>query len=331
MLTLKEYFNKSKKEDIYKFYSKLYQNPKDYHKITRNEMYNNIVSMYLEDPEIILKLCTIEEIDILKNLINDNKLTKNNGYIEYVLLNNLKNNYLILESDEYYIPEDILNYVKMALNILDEAEYSLKDVTDSVLIGLIRIYNTISIEQLHELLPVYSISITINILRKYILESPKLKELITIVKYKKKEYVISLENCCYKDILNIIREDIKLKKYTLEEVISIGKYKINLFKEEVFNFLCFLETHLDPIYIDIIINELTIYMGFDINDNNTLKLIADNIEELYLELKKVVVYLPIWIYKGNDLSSLNQNKILPDKNSLCPCGSGKKYKHCCGK
>lgn len=34
-----------------------------------------------------------------------------------------------------------------------------------------------------------------------------------------------------------------------------------------------------------------------------------------------------WLYLDGDLKSSEK----PGRNTLCPCGSGKKYKHCCGR
>lgn len=331
-MTLKEYILKDDKETVYNFYKRLISKPKDYDNITRLDMYNEIISLYKENPEEILKLCTLEEVGSLKNLINENEVHDNYGYLEYIVVSNLKNNYLILKDNEkYYIPKDILNYVKMALNIFDEKSTSFKDVTDSVIMGLIRTYNVVPVEDFINLLAKQYINIMVKDLRKYIETNPKLSHKIAIIKYKKQDYVISLEHYYYQDVLALKKEYYKYKDYSLEEIISIGKYKINLFKEEVFTFLNFLECHLEPKYIDLIINDLVVYIGLDIRDENILVSIADNISELLVEIKKVLCYFPIWIYKGNTSLTIKENTILPDKNDACLCGSGKKFKHCCWK
>ena len=144
-MTLKEYFNKLKKEDIYLFYSKVIKDAKDIKSLTKQNMYDGIIALYNEDPEIILNLCTFEEIAILKEIVND-EFKSINGYIEYIMLERLKSNYLVLKDKDYYIPEDIFNYVKMALNLLDKEYYRYKDLTDSVIIGLVRIYNVLEID-----------------------------------------------------------------------------------------------------------------------------------------------------------------------------------------
>lgn len=331
-MTLKEYITKEDKLVVYNFYRRLKEKPKDYESISRLEMYNEIINTYKEDPEVILKLLTSEEIHCLKSLVNEKEVHDNYGYLEYVVVTNLKTNYLILkENNNYYIPKDIINYVKMALNMFDEKSYSFKDVTDSVLLGLSRIYNVVLLEDFINLLAKQYINMVPKDLKKYIEANPKICDKISVIKYQKQEYVISLEHYYYKDILSLRKNYYKYNDYSLESVISIGKYKLNLFKEEVFNFLNFLECHLEPKYIELIVNDLVVYCGFDIRDEETLNNIADNIADLIVEIKKALCYFPIWIYKGNTSKTLKENTILPDKNDLCLCGSGKKFKHCCRK
>lgn len=294
-------------------------------------MYNEIIALYKENPETILNLCTLEEIESLKGLINEKEIHDNYGYLEYIVVTNLKSNYLILKDKKYYIPSDIINYVKMALNVFDEKAYSFRDVTDSVILGLTRIYNVIETEEFINLLAKAYINMTIKDLKTYIVNNPKLSHKIAIVKIFKKEYVVSLEYNYYKDVLDLKKNYYNYNDYSLESIISIGKYKINLFKKEVFAFLNFLECHLEPKYIELIINDLIIYVGFNLNDDEALKTIADNIEDLLKEIMKVLSFMPIWVYNGNTYNTMKENIILPDKNDLCFCGSGKKFKHCCRK
>ena len=308
MISLKEHFIKEPKEKIYAFYTRICLKPQEYSKITRQEIYNYLIKSYIADPEIILRLCNIEEINLLKLLLENPLTIRNNGYIEYLLMNDLLNNYLILATkDEYYIPEDLINPIKMAINLYNEEEYSLKDITDSVLLGLVRIHNVISIADLLGYLQKYNIIFDEKSLKSYLENSLRNNNLIKYIQYKKTPYLISLENMYYKDIL-ALKKDIPPVYYTLEEIISYGKYKINLFKEPIFNFLCFLEQHLDPKFIAIIIDDLIIYTGFDLNNNEALKKIAGDIPELYESLKKIEPYFPIWLYNGHSKISIKSLK-----------------------
>lgn len=55
--------------------------------------------------------------------------------------------------------------------------------------------------------------------------------------------------------------------------------------------------------------------------------------ELLKDLKRILKDLRLWAlngYKKNELTEVNKIEKI-GRNTLCPCGSGKKYKHCCGK
>ena len=231
MMSLKDLFDKTKKEVVYEFYKKIVKNYKKYKSVTKAVMYNEILNSYYEDPEIILRMSSVEEISILKSLVFEEEIVKNDGYIEYLLFENLKKNFLIMEDDKFYIPEDLINYVKMALNMYDAKEHSFKDVTDSVLLGLTRIYNCLEINEYTNMLAKYFINILPHDLKVYIAANPKIKNKISLIKYKKKEYIISLEYFQYKSVLELSKDYYKYPEYSLESVISIGKYKINLFNK----------------------------------------------------------------------------------------------------
>lgn len=313
-MTLKEYFQKVKKEDIYNLYLKVVPSSKEYSKITRNEMYEEIKKTYIDDPEIILKMVSTEEVHILKSLISENISTQRNGYIDYLLFENLKKHFLIIEDEEYYIPKDLVNCVKMAINLYNEEIYSLKDITDSLILGINRVHNVLPASELLELLKSYHCIFTFKSLKTYIKNNYRLKGFIDIVKYKNVMYVISLENIFYKDIISINKSEFLRPIYTTEELISIGKYKINLFKKEIYDFLNYLESHIEAKFINQIIEELIIYMGFDINDKKVLNTIADNIKELYDALVNVLPFIPIWIYNGNNLDNLRKQNNKENEN-----------------
>jgi len=229
-MTLEEYFAKIKKEDIYNLYTKVVGTAKEYSKITRKSMYDEIINTYIDDPEIILKMISTEEVHILKTLINENISIKNNGYIDYILFEHLKKQFLILENEEYYIPKDLVNCIKMAINLYNEEIYSLKDITDSLLLGIVRVNNVVKASELLEMLKTYHCIFDNKSLKTYIESNYRLKGLIKIVKYKNIYYVVSLENLFYKDVLKI-NKIVERQNYNNEELISIGKYKVNLFKK----------------------------------------------------------------------------------------------------
>ena len=93
-----------------------------------------------------------------------------------------------------------------------------------------------------------------------------------------------------------LRKSLNKNCYSLEEVLSFGKYKLNLFQEEVLYYLNFLEIHLDSKSILLLVHDLVFYCGFQINDDAMLLEICDQIGDLYNETKKIVFYFPNWLY-----------------------------------
>ena len=330
-MSLKEYMLHDHKEQVYAFYKMIHPKAQDYDKLTRNDIYNDIISLYKEDPETILRLCSMEEIHILKKLLDENILRREHGYIDYLLFQDLEKHYLILHNEnEYYIPDDFVNCVKMAMNLFDEQTVMLQDVLDSVLIGVCRIYNVLALNQVAQILKEHSISYDDQHLKDYIKRQPKLKDKMDVIRYKNVNYLVSLEFNYYQDVFKL-RKDFQRATYSLEELISFGKYKLNLFQDSVLQFLNFLEIHLRPSSIDELINDLIFYAGFDINSDGILWDICDHIEDLYKEVVPIISEFPIWIYSGNSLKHLKENVVLPGKNDPCICGSGKKFKNCCEK
>ena len=96
-MKLKDTLLKTDKKRVYAFYEKINEHALDYSLVTRNDIYLNIISLYREDPELILKLWSMEEIHILKKLLEENIKKQENGYIDYLLfLNNLSLSIILL-------------------------------------------------------------------------------------------------------------------------------------------------------------------------------------------------------------------------------------------
>ena len=299
-MTFKDFILKNKKEETYNFYNKVVRKPQAITKVTKIKMYEEIIANYTEYPEIILNMLTTEQIEILRVILQeDNYKNEDYGYLNFMVLKDLKLNHLVFANEEkVYIPEDLINPVKMAINIYNKDEYLNLDIVNNVVLGLIRIYNVVKLDDFLEYLKDYQIVYKKDDFKKYCHGSLRNYHKIGIRKYHNVEYVISLEIPTYKDIIDEVKEDIEPFSYSLEEVISIGKYWLNLFDKEQINFLTFIEVHLPSMYIEKTIKDVILYSGFGISNEELLKAISGNINSLYEALKKVYPSLPCWIYKG---------------------------------
>lgn len=184
-----------------------------------------------------------------------------------------------------------------------------------------------------------------SLLKEYNSFDLSIEELDTIVK---EIDATILEEKYYSWITDLDKEDIKNLK---EMKDKFNKYKAidfeldsyeEEFKDKLQSLLeqeLILTNKIDDIYYSII--ELIKYGIFkEEMVNLTFKdlhiSIKDSLKKkifnLYKEYKK---YISVWSYNGYTITEYNEmNQIRAKKigrNEPCPCGSGKKYKQCCGK
>lgn len=142
-----------------------------------------------------------------------------------------------------------------------------------------------------------------------------------------------------------------LETDVIEEIIKykniLGKYKVIDNVEEILTEFDKIDAEIDKISTKYNLSEDTILsiksiMNLGGIDSKILEIILEaegcNISpkkqrELLKDLKRILKDLRLWAlngYKKNELTEVNKIEKI-GRNTLCPCGSGKKYKHCCGK
>ena len=208
------------------------------------------------------------------------------------------------------------------------------NITNHDLIGIyINMNGIIEKEKLQSLLKEYNdINLTIEEIDSIVSEIDA-----TILEEKYYSWITDFDN---KDITDLKEMKDKFKNYKkidLEFDIKEEEFKDklqSLLKEEIIS-----QAKLDDIYYSII--ELTKYGVFKEETLNlTLKdlhiTLKDNIKKKIIDLhKQYKKYISVWLYNGysileyNEMTQVKHNKI--GRNEPCPCGSGKKYKQCCGK
>ncbi len=306
MKTLKEFLETFAKQHYYTYYKKVISKPKKMAEVTNMEMYDAIIDLYKEDPEVIIQLCNIEEMQILNNLIDFNIKKEGLTFLDYCHLVKLQKNFLIIAGEkEYYIPSDILNYIKMALNLYDEEKEVFTDVANNTILGLIRIHATQPLPTFIKTLEKYKQFYTEDSLRLTIKKSLYLKDKVDIIKYQNEPYVVSLEfhNC--QKLIHLTAYNITPPYYKLEEIVSIGKYHVDLFKQPILQFISLLESHMEANPIYGLVNRIIFYAGCGLDDPEDIRKIACDIEELYQGILKVLPYLPVWIYNGCESKLIN--------------------------
>lgn len=69
----------------------------------------------------------------------------------------------------------------------------------------------------------------------------------------------------------------------------------------------------------------------DILQVANVTLSSKNKKDLFADLRQVAMNMPMWMFNGYSKGQKSVENIKVGRNDPCPCGSGKKYKHCCGK
>lgn len=217
----------------------------------------------------------------------------------------------------------------------DEYDYDFNDLSDdekkeTYILNYTLINGMISIDKLVELLT-----------NEHNLKTSK-KEIIKLVKESETDSELCIIDnyvCCTKFIKEDFYWILSMKKLDTYKVIEDMDHLIDELEENDFEFesICY-DYNLD----EETINQLRSTMQLGVLDEDVLMMMFEQTKKsiplkrqhaLYKELKGVIKNTRMWILNGYTPLELNNNvkteKI--GRNEPCPCGSGKKYKQCCGK
>ena len=148
------------------------------------------------------------------------------------------------------------------------------------------------------------------------------------------------------DMPNIIEREILPKKKSFKKYKGLGlevdkaNHKMYELKEELNSYLNTLDVN--KVRKEYFLGTLLILLNANIYSEEFLKelchennfsLTKKQFENVYNIIDKYKNDIPIWIYNGytkREVNSMPKEKKV-GRNDPCPCGSGKKYKNCCGK
>ena len=154
------------------------------------------------------------------------------------------------------------------------------------------------------------------------------------------------------DVYMEIRKDQeKIDRYlpeNPEEFLEFGRNEMQEIDEDTVFFLEYImkEANLDHPRASLVFYLIQEAIRMNQNDEELIEILADlgcpfhrkkQFEKAVQMLKKITNRTRKWEYNGHTWMELNQGIVeftverKRNPNSLCPCGSGKKYKYCCGK
>ena len=266
--------------------------------ITVGYDFDDVIKNYLNQENIKFNKKDQEKFDLLvQEIYLKTPSWEFNGHIPTEILNNEPENYEHMEKLEYI-------HAYMLINGVMEID---------IMLDLFKNEHNITMTK-KELKDIISVTDDLTILNDFVVVKGVTKDILTVLKMSKNLHPT------YKIIENVddIFEEDKENISALEEICNKYHLKDEI-KESIFsmmNFGSFNESLLDGIL-----------NSFNIKLNNDKK------QNLFKKLDSLYKNVRLWTLNGFKKSEMNirnkSNKI--GRNDKCICGSGKKYKHCCGK
>ena len=272
------------------------------------------------------------ENDLVDNILEcDLEEYNANSYITKAVLNGVIFLYKDMDKIKVFIPEEIEKLlINCDGNSTREINYSISNIIQSY----IAINGAIKKDKLHEILK-----------EDYHIDLP-IKEMDEFVKDEKVFDVLDDYYCVYGQL----NEFFEAKVLPLKE--KFGKYRIiNLETDNIVtcatSFISEVDEYLNTLKIDYskIGEFISLLHIISFTDYYTKENLEKMNSDIGLDLSKVQINkvhsiidkykndIPIWTYNGytkKEVNSMPKEKKV-GRNEPCPCGSGKKYKKCCGK
>ena len=231
-MTLKEAFKGYKKEYVYSQYTRIIVKFKDYERISKNKMLDEIIKFY-SNPENIINMCTIRELKLLSKLIkmDEEKLkelakTKKSKY-EWEL-DTLAAKFIIINKpfDNIYIPEELESQIKEAFKKINWKSKEKIDNLNEILVGYAKTQGVMPVEDYVETSSKI-IGVSEELIYKHISDSSNFFYYVYVTTIKGEVYLV------YQTYYEIIQEIIEAKeKYKVPEYANIDA---NIYKTIFYN------------------------------------------------------------------------------------------------
>ena len=205
-MTLKESLEEFNKELLFDYYIRIIPNHKRYTRTTKEQMKDKILQEY-KNYNNIIDICTTRELKYLNLLIENNNNLPYNFKYDWEI-NSLDEKLIIVYDDEQiYIPENLLNIVKQALDKVNWNTIKEKDKINELAIGLFKVYALLPTKKLIDIL-----FTKLKVPKENIIEHLKTNKLFNYYvtmdsKYTKKDQIL-----IYRNYSDIIEQLIKVKQ-----------------------------------------------------------------------------------------------------------------------
>lgn len=319
---------------IYHTYVRLTLDEKsNYESLTRMKMLERILKFYSEDPSIILAVCSQEEMDILKRIVEAKKIEvpfplKGKQNEELIGLNHkllvLENYDRKTKQDVYTIPIELEASIVSAISQIDRGKSKKRERIVSLILAMLQLYGMIEKEDLYGLLcsHVSSLSkeeleeiISHRILTKdyYILEIEFLDEVKTFIT----DEDIDME---YIEQSELIFE-IPYNELSEMELLTLRKHRINMNDMVIASNMKVIANFFEEDAIEAIVDEILYCVNFDQNVEHLLAKFYDISQIMIWQKQKIdgMVFFQLveaistivanthsWKFRGYSLNEINE-------------------------
>lgn len=147
-MNIKEFLTEKDKEMVFELYTRIIEDFKDYEKISKKKMIEEIIKEFSKD-DVIEDLCSLKELEFLELLssgkyekLKNEEKDKIIDKYDFQIFSLIQKN-LIYFDDTFHIYSDIKDYVKNTLKTYDKKVCENSDNLNAFLIGMVKTYGNI--------------------------------------------------------------------------------------------------------------------------------------------------------------------------------------------
>lgn len=288
---------------------------------------NLLIERMIKDFDEIMNDADIEELEDFINY--QNQALSDTNIDEYDLQSGSVFIYKEKETIKCFIPDEIMEILEEKIE-----EYPLEnDSIQGLVEDYIEMNGILEDKKLQELLKEYH---NIEVSKE---ELDEIAEYCDIAKIANKYYTFieDLEQEEVEELQTLKTKFHKYKKIDLDQMDGHYSFKAELREmlenlisdsetaEDLYHLICFLTAH--GVFQEEILNDILENANISLKSNQKKKIL--NLYNTYKKDIAVTVYNGYSITEYNNMNQKKSKKI--NRNDLCSCGSGKKYKKCCGK
>lgn len=309
--------------------------------LKKGEMIEKINELYKEKVNFLIEDLSVDEVELLYEIDHLDRVKKIEDITVYDY-DYLRYRGLVFTGK---IDKDFVVTIPKELSFLFKERLEDKGKVISLLVGMCYYYGVIIINDFFEMLPKYiDFDLTLDQCKKIIggfvskHNDIKVEDNLIIYKYVDDSGVIFKEQnkrpelnyyeFTKKELLNVNESDFEKNRIEKTEFFQYIRKKYGIEEGQAIDVMLTLEklTKNGEVYVKIVEGFIK---HFKIKDESEVKIIIGKINVLINNSRQ-------WILKGHKPKEVNkQKKVIGTekkvgRNDPCPCGSGKKYKRCCG-